>query len=110
MQTWQWLWVLLLACRPLLLLQLIAVPKESTSSQGQWEVINSKITEQDQHDIIIPGEALLCKSRSNDEKFVIVWNMYIKAIKMRKGAMWEKGVWGEIVADQNRSRLIIYHL
>ncbi|KAK0483141.1 hypothetical protein IW261DRAFT_1417106 [Armillaria novae-zelandiae] len=98
MQTWQWLWVLLLTCCPLLLLQLIAIPKESTSSQGQWEVINSKITKQDQHDIIIPGEALLCKSRSNDEKVVIVWNMYIKAIKMGKGAMWEKGVWGEIVS------------
>ncbi|KAK0477281.1 hypothetical protein IW261DRAFT_1420997 [Armillaria novae-zelandiae] len=73
----------------------------------RWEVVNSKITERDQHDIIILGEALLCKSRSNDEKVVIVvvivWNMYIKAIKMGKGAMWEKGVWGEIISFGSKS-------
>ncbi|KAK0465676.1 hypothetical protein IW261DRAFT_1427211 [Armillaria novae-zelandiae] len=62
-----------------------------------------KITERDQHDIIILGEALLCKSRSNDEKVVIMWNMYIKAIKMGKGAMWEKGVWGEIISFGSKS-------
>ncbi|KAK0474049.1 hypothetical protein IW261DRAFT_1423170 [Armillaria novae-zelandiae] len=50
--------------------------------------------ERDQHDIIILGEALLCKSRSNDEKVVIVWNMYIKAIKMGKGANVGKGSLG----------------
>ncbi|KAK0477749.1 hypothetical protein EDD18DRAFT_1114544 [Armillaria luteobubalina] len=107
MQTWQWLWVLLLACCPLLLLQLVTVPKESTSSYLQllygvnlyspkelfrghrlYELVQLwKITKWDQHDIIILGEALLCKSRSNDEKVVIVWNMYIKAIKMGKVVM-----------------------
>ncbi|KAK0464116.1 hypothetical protein IW261DRAFT_1624040 [Armillaria novae-zelandiae] len=74
-------------------------PKELFRGHGLYELVQSwKITERDQHDIIILREALLCKSRSNDEKVVIVWNMYIKAIKMGKGAMWEKGVWGEIVS------------